>query len=581
MGCIVLWCCVMKSIHVGNRRSLFPQGLVFLKVLLILLACLWIYAPVFHGEWLWDDDYLLTNNPAMSSVEGLWGIWFLPTTADYLPISLTALWIQWRFFGMDSTGYHLASVLLHAMGACLVWLLFHRLKIRFAWVGGLIFAIHPLCVESVAWVSEIKNTLSLPFFLLAAICYVRFEENAQRRDYLLALFFFLAAMLSKSSVVMFPVLILLYAWWKRGRIDGKDIFRSAPFFLISLCLGLITLFFQLGRAIGSEPIPIGAWDSRLAIAGMAVLFYISNIFWPFHLLPIYPQWAANPPSPVQFFPLLVIGIVFGLFWFYRKTWGRHALMGFGFFLIALFPVLGFVPMSYMRVGWVSDHFLYLPMIGMIGWSVAGAGLIYEDAAPVVKSLVMALSILVGVVLMESTRSYAEIWQNEDRMWLYTMKYNWNCWQAHNRYGSRLFNRGNFDEALKHFTIATELRPDLAETQNNLGSAVLAQKDTKRAVKHFREGLRLSPEIIAIKSNLARALFLDGQYGEALPIYKELATKFPKNAAFQCNLGVIEYQLGNYEASVRAFKQALEIDPGLEDAKRNLEQVLRDLKKSGL
>jgi tetratricopeptide (TPR) repeat protein len=208
-------------------------------------------------------------------------------------------------------------------------------------------------------------------------------------------------------------------------------------------------------------------------------------------------------------------------------------------------------------------------------------LIYEDAAPVVKSLVMALSILVGVVLMESTRSYAEIWQNEDRMWLYTMKYNWNCWQAHNRYGSRLFNRGNFDEALKHFTIATELRPDLAETQNNLGSAVLAQKDTKRAVKHFKEGLRLSPEIIAIKSNLARALFLDGQYGEALPIYKELATKFPKNAAFQCNLGVIEYQLGNYEASVRAFKQALEIDPGLEDAKRNLEQVLRDLKKSGL
>lgn len=569
----------MKPNHVGNRGSFFPHGLVFLKVLLILLACLWIYAPVFHGEWLWDDDYLLTNNPAMSSLEGLWGIWFSPATADYLPVTLTALWIQWRLFGMDSTGYHIASVLLHATGACLVWLLFHRLKIRFAWMGGFIFAIHPLCVESVAWVSEIKNTLSLPFFLLAAICYVRFEENSRRRDYLVALFFFLAAMLSKSSVVMFPLVILLFAWWKRGRVDGRDILRSAPFFLISLGLGLITLFFQLGRAIGSEPIPIGAWDSRLAIAGMAVIFYLSNIFWPVNLLPIYPQWAANPPSPMQFFPLLVIGAGFGLFWIYRKSWGRHALMGFGFFLITLLPVLGFVPMSYMRVGWVSDHFLYLPMIGIVGWSVAGAGWFYQEASSFLRPVVMALSILIGVVLMESTRSYAEIWQNEDRMWLHTMKYNWNCWQAHNRFGSRLFNRGNFDEALKHFIVATQLRPDLAETQNNLGSAVLAQKNTKEAIKYFREALRLSPEIIDIKGNLARALFLDGQYEEALPLYKELAAKFPKKAPLQCNLGVVEYQLGNFDASVRAFQQALMIDPNLEDAKENLDKVLRNLKKT--
>ena len=570
----------MNSIHGGISRFIKPQSLVLLKVVMIVLACLWIYEPVFHGEWLWDDDYLLTNNPAMSSLEGLRGLWFSPATADYLPITLTALWLQWQVFGMDSTGYHIASVLLHATGACLVWLLFRQLKIRLAWVGGFVFAIHPLCVESVAWVSEIKNTLSLPFFLVAAICYVRFDEIARRRDYLLALFFFLAAMLSKSSVVMFPVLILLYAWWKRGRIEGKDTLRSVPFFLISLGLGLITLFFQLGRAIGSEPIPIGGWDSRLAIAGMAVLFYVSKIFWPFNLLPIYPQWAANPPSPSQFFPWLVIGACLGLFWIYRKSWGRHALMGFGFFLITLFPVLGFVPMSYMRVGWVSDHFLYLPMIGILGWSVAGAGRIYEEAAPFMKSMVIALLVLTCVVLMGAARSYAEIWQNEDRMWSYTMTYNWNCWQAHNRYGSRLFARGNFDEALKHFLKATELRPDLAETQNNLGSAILAQKDTKGAIKHFKEGLRLSPEIIAIKGNLARALFLDGQYEEALPIYKELAAKFPNNAAFQCNLGVIEYQLGNHGSAVRAFQKALAIDPNMEDAKGNLEHVRRDLEKSG-
>ena len=539
------------------------------KAALILLACLWIYSPVFQGEWLWDDDYLLTDNPVVQSPDGLWKIWFAPATADYFPLTMSALWLQWKFFGLDSTGYHIVSIVLHALGAGLVWLLLRCIGVRGAWLAGLVFAVHPLSVESVAWVSELKNTFSLPFFLAAACFFVRFVENGRGLLYALTLVFFLAAMLAKSSVVMFPVAMLVYLWWRRGRIDWRELWMAAPFFLISLLLGLVTLHFQHSRAIGDEPIPIGGLDSRFAIAGMAVVFYLSKILWPVPLVPIYPQWQANPPEFWQFLPWPLLAAAVLVFWFKRKTWGRHAILGTGFYFIMLLPVLGFVAMSYMRVGWVADHFLYIPMIGILALGVA-AGCRLCDLAPAIwrPAFVAASAVLVCTLSILSHR-YAEVWQNEDKLWSYTLRHNWNSWQAHNRLGAREFNRGHVDVALQHFQEATRLRPDLAETQNNLGSAVLAKKDTQAAIRHFREALRLSPTIVAIQSNLANALMLDGQPEEACELYGDLARRFPQSATFLCNWGVALYRTDRREEAIAAFQRALEIDPMLADARDNL------------
>ena len=554
--------------HPSSSRSARWEVLL-LQGALIVLACLWIYTPVYHGEWLWDDDYLITANPAMRSVDGLWRLWFAPSTADFLPLTLSSLWIQWQFFGMDPTGYHIVSILLHALGACLLWMLLVRAKIQGAWLAGMLFAIHPLCVESVSWVAEQKNTFSLPFFLLAAFFYVTFDQRESRKYYFLALLAFLAAMLSKSSVVMFPFLILLYAWWQRGTISRRDLLRSAPFFLVSLALGMVTLLFQLHRAIGNEPIPIGGFDSRLAIAGMGTLFYLSKIFWPFGLLPIYPQWDANPPQPLQlaaWIPLIAAGV---LFWMKRKSWGRHAMMAFGFYFITLLPVLGFIAMSYMRVGWVSDHFVYIPMIGILALIASGVTHLVNKLRANVRNVAW-LGIAAGLGgLVFQSHSYAGIWANEDVLWLHTLKYNESCWQAHNRYGSREFNRGNHAAALPHFERATALRPDLAETQNNLGSGLLAARDTKGAVRRFREALRLSPDLIAIQANLARALMLDGQNDEAILVYEHLLKDIPSHAVFRCNLGIALFHAGRIDEAITAFKQALEIDPNLHDAKESL------------
>jgi len=550
-----------------------------LKVAVIVIACLWIYSPVFQGEWLWDDDYLITENPVVQSPGGLWQIWFAPTTADYFPLTMSALWVLWKFFGLDSTGYHVVSTLLHALGACLVWALLRVAAIRGAWLAGLIFSVHPIAVESVAWVSELKNTFSLPFFLVAAVFFIRFEDTGRRGFYWASLGFFLAAMLAKSSVVMLPVAMLLYIWWRRDRIAWRDLWNAAPFFLVSLLLGLVTLHFQHSRAIGDEPIPIGGLDSRFAIAGMGIFFYLWKILWPALLLPIYPQWDANPPQIIQFLPWPVLAGVLGVFWLQRKTWGRDALMGVGFYLVMLLPVLGFVAMSYMRVGWVADHFVYIPMIGIVAL-VVSSGIRLRDLTPATwRPLFGIFAALVVAVLAFWSHRYAGIWENEDKLWSYTLKYNWNCWQAHNRIGAREFNRGNVDVSLEHFREATRLRPDLAETQNNLGSAVLAKKDTKAAIQHFREALRLSPAIIAIQTNLARALVLDGQPAEAVELYADLSRRYPQSAVFLSNLGVTLYQSGKKQEAIAAFQRALEIDPGLADARENLRAALEEAKKA--
>ena len=544
--------------------------MTFLKAAVIFLACFWIYSPVYHGEWLWDDDYLLTNNEVVQSPDGLGKLWFAPATADYLPLTMSALWLQWRFFGLDSTGYHVVSILLHALAACMLWGLLRQMRIRAAWFAGLLFAVHPLCVESVAWISELKNTLSLPFFLAAAWCIVRFEQGSGRRFYFAALGFFLAAMLGKSSVVMFPCLMILHAWWLRGRIAWRDILHSVPFFLISLLLGLVTLQFQLSRAIGDEPIPVGGFASRLAIAGMALLFYLTKIMWPVTLLPIYPQWKANPPEAYQFLPWLLIIGAFVFFWIRRKTWGRHALMAFGFYFMTLLPVLGFVSMSYMRVGWVADHFLYIPLIGVLALAAAGSGEVFGRAGETGKQILFSAGIFVAGGLTLLSHNYATVWENEDKLWSYTLVHNWDCWQAHNRLGAREFNRGKVDIALPHFREAVRLRPDLAETRNNLGSGVLATKDTKAAIAEFREAMRLSPTIVAIQANLARALWLDGQFQEASEIYADLVRRFPENPTFLCNLGVSLFHEKRMQEAVKCFEGALQINPALQDAQKNLE-----------
>ncbi len=581
-----------------------------MRLAVIVLAALWIYSPVYHpffpADWLWDDDQLLTANPTVQSTTlgAFVKLWINPDGADYFPLSYTALWMQWPFFQMWPTGYHLTTIILHIVGALLLWRLFALMKIPGAWLGAVIFAVHPVCVESVAWVSELKNTLSLPLLLLSAINFVQFDDlnddsPAARRHYLFSILFFLLSMLAKTSVVALPVVLLLHAWWKRGGVAVRDLIRAAPFFLISIVLGIITIYYQHGRAIGQETIIVGGLDSRIATAGMAILYYMKLILWPATLLPIYPKWEVDPPKVWQFLAWPVIAAVGWLCWQNRATWGRHAIFGLGFFLLMVAPVLGFVTISYMRITWVADHFIYLPMIGVIALIAAGVATWYDRVSAPERPLVAVGTALVLGVLTWMAFRYAGAWVNEDALWTHTLTFNENAWQAHNRLGAKKFARGHVDDmnpptriqnrgAMHHFTRSTALRPDLGETHNNLGTVLSAKGRLDEAVEEFKEACRVTPHVPAIHVNLANALAAAGRFPEAELKFRELIEGFerehanvaerlgkpdlridPGIASLLNNFGVVLFKQGKKEEAITALRKALVINPNLKDARESL------------
>ena len=555
-----------------------------LHAAIIVLAGLWIYSPAYHGDWLWDDDQLLTANPTVQSgsLQGLAKLWFNPDGADFFPLSYTALWAQWPFFGPRPTGYHVTTIVLHVIGSLLVWALLHRMRIPGAWLSGLIFAIHPVAVESVAWVSETKNTLSLPLFLLSCLCWVvqddEHESPRRTRFYVLSIVFFLLAMLAKTSMVGLPVLLLLHAWWKRGMVALQDVIRAAPFFLISIVLGIITIQYQHGRAIGAEKILVGGVASRIATAGMAILFYLKQIVWPVNLLPIYPRWEVDPPKAWQFLAWPVIAGAAAWIWTNRGTadrpgWGRHAAFGLGFFLLMVLPVLGFVTISYMRITWVADHFIYLPMIGVIAMIGAAATRWYDRSTASAQPLILAGGAITLATCGLLAFRYANAWAGEDALWTHTLKTNHDAWQAHNRLGAKKFSRGDIEGGYYHFTQSTKLRPDLGETHNNLGSALSAKGRLDEAIKEFAEACRLTPNVPAMQVNLANALFQAGRFAEAASRFLAMLEKEPNNPALLNNYAVALYRQGNKEEAIRQFRKALEINPNLKDAREGLAVAL--------
>jgi Flp pilus assembly protein TadD len=406
------------------------------------------------------------------------------------------------------------------------------------------------------------------------------EPEGPRRTlfYLLSIVFFLLAMLAKTSMVGLPVLLLLHAWWKRGTITVQDLIRTSPFFLISLVLGIITIQYQHGRAIGAEKILVGGVASRIATAGMAILFYLKQIVWPVTLLPIYPRWEVDPPKAWQFLAWPAIAAAAAWIWSNRGTaarpgWGRHAVFGLGFFLLMVLPVLGFVTISYMRITWVADHFIYLPMIGVIALIGAAATRWYDRSTASTQPLILAGGAIALATCGLLAFRYANAWASEDALWTHTLKTNHDAWQAHNRLGAKKFSRGDIEGGYYHFTQSTRLRPDLGETHNNLGSALSAKGRLDEAIKEFAVACKLTPQVPAMRVNLANSLFQAGRFAEAADAFQFLLEKEPNNAALLNNYAVTLYRQGNREQSIPYFRRALEINPTLRDAREGLAVAL--------
>ncbi|MCE0523300.1 MAG: tetratricopeptide repeat protein [Methylacidiphilales bacterium] len=518
--------------------------LLLLRALLIVAAGLWVFAPALHGDWLMDDDLYITQNVLVNDPARLWKIWFAPgSLIEYYPIEASVQAIQWRLWRLDTLGYHVTNILLHVLGALLVWRLLSKFGLRLAWLGGFLFAVHPAVVESVAWISELKNTLSLPFFLLAMCSWIDYERRRQPRDYLLALGLFLAAMLCKISMALFPLVILLYAWWKRGRIGWSDLKAAAPFFAVSLVLGLTTIWagdwFREAHLQSTNPQQIGGFAARLALAGLSISFYFFKCVWPAGMLPIYPKWPVNPPSLIQFLPWPILAGAIGWFWHKRATWGRHALLGLGFFLINLAPFIGFNSASYMGFTWVMDHFLYLPLIGLIGVAIAALDSIDGRISILMRRwLAVTIAVVLALLAWES-HEYAGVFASPEKLWAYTIAGNPTSWLAHNNLGDVFLETGRLPAAIEQYEESLQFNPNGVEAHNNLGLALYQSGRIPEAIENYELALKRNPHFGVALTNLANALAQTGQVQQAIDTYQQALLVNPQDANARASLAKLQ------------------------------------------
>lgn len=522
--------------HIGTHSKRTVLGIC--SIVLVTFA---IYIPAIKGGFIWNDDTFLTNNPLIKASDGLYCFWFTTEQPDYFPLTSTSLWLEWRLWGMNALGYHLVNVLLHATSSVLIWFILRRLMIPGAWLAGLFFAVHPVNVESVAWITERKNVLPMVFYLSSILLYLRFERDEQPWVYGLSLGSFFAALLAKTSVAMQPFVLLGCAWWQRGRIVGKDMLRTIPFFVLSLAMSLTTIWFQYNRAIGKDiVVRADSFFSRLAGAGLAVWFYLYKAVVPCKLTFIYPKWHIDESSFIYYLPGLLLLGLFIILYNYRDGWGRPFFFALSYYVIALFPVLGFFNIYFMKYSLVADHWQYTSIMGVIALSVGLGAYAYRASSKALRHLLIIAVIVIFGLLSFQTLRQCFIYQSVETLWRDTILKNQNAWLAHYNLGNHLARQGRIKEAIDRYSDALKVKPDYSEAHNNLGALLAHKGDIDEAISHLSEALRIDP----------------------------------KNPRAHFNLGIALEKQGNLEQAIVHFSEALRIRPSYTKAQFYLERLLR-------
>jgi protein O-mannosyl-transferase len=538
----------------------------------LLAATIGAYWPVVDDGFVFDDEVLVVGNQCVTASDGLYRIWFTGENFEYLPLTYSGFWLEHRLWGEKALGYHLVSVGLHAVNAILLWLLLVRLAIPGALWGALIFAVHPVAVSSVAWVSEQKNLWALLFALLSLLLYLKFETSGRRGWYALSVAAFAAALLGKTSVVMMPFLLLFYRWRRAGRLRLADFAWTAPFFLASLALGVVTIWFQVHRGIRDDRIPIGDYLERLYAAGDVVWFYTGKVLAPAHLSMIYPQWDYARLQP---WPTAALIALLALLWRFRSSgqWAQACWLGFGAYVLILTPVLGFVPMSFMRYALVADHFQYpaLPALTALAGALAAGAieLCRSRSATNLGRAAAAACCLLLVALATLTWRQTCAFKDSLTLWNDNVAKEPNSSLPHYNLGISSAHDGHLDEAIAHFRKAVEVKPDYTEAYVNLGVALAGLGKFDEAITYYRKALQIKPDYYQVYYDVGLALAGLEKFDEAIAAYRKALEINPDYVEAHYNLGVMSAGRGQIDEAIASYRKALEIKPGYVEARVNL------------
>jgi protein O-mannosyl-transferase len=594
---------------------------------LILVATTFVvYGPALHGAFLFDDDSLLTSSAIVKAADGLRRIWFTTQPLDYWPLTNSSFWLEWRLWGLNPTGYHVTNVVLHVGSAFLLWAILCRLSIPGGWLAAMIFALHPVSVQSVAWIAQRKNALSMLFFLLSIYWYLKIVEGAgddaardgpeavatdrlaRLRAYWLSLAAFVLAMLSKGSVAILPGALLLLIWWRRGRVRVRDLVEAAPFFAVAVVFTLVNMWFQ-------ARMPGGARDAtmleRILGAAGVVWFYLGKALAPTGLMFVYPQWEIRADELRWWAPALAAAIATALLvWQRRRPVARALLFAWAFFCLALIPVMGFTDVYFMKYSLVADHYEYVALAGVAAAVAAGLVRGLERFESIMRPrIVLAASWRAALVLPLAVVawSHAHLFASAETFYRTGVASNPAAWVLQNNLGALLIEQSKNEEAADHLREALRLQPDLVQAHNNLCDAAAHLRRTDEALvecsravrdspnrasahdslgmalasagrlaearREFETALRLNPDSVEAHYNLADVLREAGEPATAVDHYRAVIRAWPEAVGARSGLGRALEALGAAADAEAAFRDAIRLDPSAAEPHRNLAELL--------
>jgi Flp pilus assembly protein TadD len=559
--------------HEIARRTFSPGGRALIFAVVLAAVTIFAYRPAWHGGFLWDDDAYIINNGLLTASNGWQRIWFsLDSPSQYFPLTYSTFRIEHALWGLNTTGYHWVNLLLHVANALLVWAVLARLKVPGAWLAAAIFALHPVQVESVAWITERKNVLMGFFFLLTLLAWIAFlDERTKRRWllYCLALVVYALALSAKSTACTLPAALFLILWLQKKPITMRRLLQIIPFVVLGIGMGLLAVWWErYHQGTNREVFPFLSPIERILVASRAVWFYLSKIFWPSNLTFIYPSWNISPAHLLDYIWLLAGIAACVAIYLLRRYFGRSVEVAAAFFVTTLSPVLGFIMLFTFRYTFVADHYQYLACIGPIALVSAGIFTLADKFAQYCAIIVSAALLLVaslGTLTWRQAATYTEI----ETLWRTTLARNPECWMAHTNLGLVLFQRGQIDDAIAHYRSALQMQPDWWDAEYNLGTALLAKGQVDEAILHCERAVGIRPTDPDAQVSLGDALLQKGRIDEAIAHYQKAMMLRPDYFLARYGLGRALLQKGELDSAIQVCRSALLLRPSDADCHTTL------------
>ncbi len=492
---------------------------------------------------------------------------------NYHPLVFLTYALEYYFFELEPHVYHTTNLSLHILNTLLVfWFIFKISdKTSISLVSALLFGIHPLHVESVAWVAERKDVLSTFFFLQSLIFYLIYKEKNRWALYYLSLFVFILSLLSKPMVVTLPVVLLLCDYFFRRKFNRINLIEKIPFFILSIVFGIANIFAQLYDKTEGQA-EFQNFFNNILIACWGIIFYLIKIIAPFRLSALYPYpLEINILSPVYFFPPLIL-VALTIVIYYSRRWTNVIVFGSLFFIITILPVLQLIHLGHAAA---ADRYMYIPSIGL--FYIAGVAFhkvyTWEGAFEKGRRISIIIFLCITISILSSlTYQRNKVWQNSETLWSNVLENNPDSMEAHNGLGNAYMAKGHNENAIAEFKQALDINPNYVLAHNNLALVYKNQGLLKEAIVEFNKAIQLSSNPYIIKliyENLGTVLAENGDIDKAIIAYKEVIKLDSKDADAHYNLGSLYGRKGLFTKATKEYLETLKITPNDAEAHFNL------------